>query len=157
MSVPGTPQPPTPAYVGASWAALFIGLVSYAVGLWNASMMLNEKGYYLTVLLFGLFGVISLQKSVRDRTEDIPVTPLYYGLCWVAVIASLVLLSVGLWNADLLLSEKGFYGIAFTMALFGAITVQKNVRDGAPLGTDLSFLDGDGDTAGGAFRAFRKA
>ena len=157
MSTPAPPRPPTPAYAAASWAALLIGLVSYAVGLWNATMMLNEKGYYLTVLLFGLFGVISLQKSVRDRAEDIPVTSLYYGLCWVAVAASLVLLSVGLWNADLLLSEKGFYGIAFTMALFGAITVQKNVRDGAPLGTDLSFLDGDGEKTGGPFRAFREA
>ena len=34
--------------------------------LWNASMQLNEKGYYLTILLYGLFSVVSLQKSVRD-------------------------------------------------------------------------------------------
>ncbi|PTM05998.1 MAG: hypothetical protein DA405_02040, partial [Bacteroidetes bacterium] len=31
--------------------------------------------------------------------------------------------------ADLLLSEKGFYGMAFTLALFSAIAVQKNTRD----------------------------
>jgi len=28
-----------------------------------------------------------------------------------------------------LLSEKGFYGMSFTLALFGAIAVQKNIRD----------------------------
>jgi uncharacterized membrane protein YiaA len=34
-----------------------------------------------------------------------------------------------LWNADLLLSEKGFYGMAFLLSLFAAIAVQKNTRD----------------------------
>ncbi|EOO5890651.1 YiaA/YiaB family inner membrane protein, partial [Escherichia coli] len=34
-----------------------------------------------------------------------------------------------LWNATLLLSEKGFYGLAFFLSLFGAVAVQKNIRD----------------------------
>lgn len=92
-------------------------------------MELNEKGYYFTILLFGLFAVISIQKTIRDRAEDIPVTNIYYGVAWFSVIASLSLLVIGLWNADMLLSEKGFYGLAMLMSLFGAITVQKNVRD----------------------------
>ncbi|MEO0556648.1 MAG: inner membrane protein YiaA [Bacteroidota bacterium] len=151
-------QRPTLAYVGASWGALLIGTTAFMIGLVNATMQLNEKGYYLAVLLFGLFGVISLQKSVRDRAEDIPVTALYYGMCWIAVATALVLLTVGLWNADLLLSEKGFYGMAFVLALFGAITVQKNVRDSAPLAADLSFLDRDGEAkASKPFSAFRGA
>ena len=124
------PQKPTGAFIGASWAALLIGVSSYLVGLWNAtSMELNEKGYYFTILLFGLFAVISIQKTIRDRAEDIPVTNLYYGVAWFSVLASLSLLVIGLWNADLILSEKGFYGLAMLMSLFGAITVQKNVRD----------------------------
>lgn len=123
------PQKPTGAFIGASWIALLIGVSSYLIGLWNASMELNEKGYYFTILLFGLFAVISLQKTIRDRTEDIPVTNIYYGVAWFSVIASLSLLVIGLWNADMLLSEKGFYGLAMLMSLFGAITVQKNVRD----------------------------
>jgi len=40
-----------------------------------------------------------------------------------------VLLIVGLWNATLLPSEKGFYAFAFLLSLFGAIAVQKNTRD----------------------------
>ena len=39
------------------------------------------------------------------------------------------LLVIGLWNATLLLSEKGFYGLAYFLSLFGAVAVQKNVRD----------------------------
>lgn len=123
------PRKPTPAFVGASWMAVLTGMVSYCVGLWNAEMQLNEKGYYFTILLFGLFSVISVQKSVRDKLEGLPVTDVYYGLSWFATIASILLLIIGLWNADLLLSEKGFYGISFTLSIFAAIAVQKNTRD----------------------------
>lgn len=122
-------QKPTFAFIAASWAALAIGMICYNIGLWNADMQLNEKGYYFTILMFGLFAAISVQKAVRDRMEGVPVTPIYYGLSWTATILSLVLLVVGLWNATLTLSEKGFYGIAFAMSLFGAIAVQKNIRD----------------------------
>ncbi len=82
--------------------------------------------------MFGLFAVVSLQKSVRDRLEDIPVTDIYYGICWFSTILSIVLLAVGLWNSTLLPSEKGFYAFAFLLGLFGAIAVQKNTRDNMP-------------------------
>jgi len=135
-------QKPTGAFVAASWAALFVGAIVFLIGLWNASMALNEKGYYFTILMYGLFSAVSLQKSVRDRLEGIPVTNIYYSLCWVSLLLSVVLLAVGLFNASLAGSEKGFYGMAFLLALFGAVAVQKNVRDiaahkaDAPLGAD---------------------
>jgi uncharacterized membrane protein YiaA len=120
---------PSPAFIAASWAALLIGVIAFIIGLWNADMELNEKGYYFTVLLFGLFSAISVQKAVRDQIEGIPVTNLYYGISWFCTIASIVLLVVGLWNAELLRSEKGFYGMSFTLSLFASIAVQKNTRD----------------------------
>jgi uncharacterized membrane protein YiaA len=123
------PFKPTAAFIGASWFALLTGAAGYCIGLWNASMELNEKGYYLTILLFGLFAVISVQKSVRDRAEGLPVTDLYYSLSWFATIAAMVLLTIGLWNADIALSEKGFYAMAFCLSMFSAIAVQKNTRD----------------------------
>lgn len=122
-------QKPTNAFIGASWSVLFIGVISYCIGLWNAGMELNEKGYYFTVLLFGLFSVISVQKAVRDKMENIQVTEMYYGISWFTTIASITLLVIGLWNADLELSEKGFYGMSFILSLFAAIAVQKNTRD----------------------------
>lgn len=122
-------QKPTAAFVGASWSALLIGMTSYCIGLWNADMMLNEKGYYFTILLFGLFSVISVQKAVRDKMENIPVTEIYYSISWFTTLTSLVLLVIGLWNADLWLSEKGFYAMSFLLSLFAAIAVQKNTRD----------------------------
>lgn len=122
-------QKPTTAFIGASWTALLIGMTSYCIGLWNSDMLLNEKGYYFTILLFGLFSVISVQKAVRDKLEDIPVTEIYYSISWFTTVTSIVLLVIGLWNADLLLSEKGFYGMSFLLSLFSAIAVQKNTRD----------------------------
>jgi uncharacterized membrane protein YiaA len=124
-----TAQRPTGAFVGASWAALFVGALTYVTGLWNAEMALNEKGYYFTVLAFGLFAAVSLQKTVRDRLESIPVTGIYFGLCWVALGLAILLLTVGLWNASLAGSEKGYYAMSFLLALFGAVAVQKNIRD----------------------------
>lgn len=120
---------PTPAFIGASWTALLVGMTAFCIGLWNADMWLNEKGYYFTVLLFGLFSVISVQKSVRDKLEGIPVTDIYYGISWFTTIASILLLIVGLWNAELELSEKGFYGMSFMLSIFSAVAVQKNTRD----------------------------
>ena len=81
------------------------------------------------ILLFGLFAAISVQKSVRDRMENISVSDMYYGISWFSILISILLLIIGLWNADLALSEKGFYGMSFTLSLFASITVQKNTRD----------------------------
>lgn len=120
---------PSAAFIVASWSAFFIGTIAFIIGLWNAEMQLNEKGYYFTVLMFGLFSSISVQKAVRDQLEGIPVTNLYYGIAWFATLLSIVLLTVGLWNAELQKSEKGFYAMSFVLSLFSAIAVQKNTRD----------------------------
>src|SRR5688572_6668709 len=120
---------PSNAFIGASWIALGTGMIGYFIGLWRSEMQLNEKGYYFTVIMYGLFSVVSLQKSVRDRLEDLPVTDIYYGLSWFSTILAIVLLIIGLWNATILPSEKGFYAFSFLLALFAAVAVQKNVRD----------------------------
>lgn len=114
--------------------ALIVGSLGYLIGLWRAEakdMMLNEKGFYFVVLMFGLFSAVSLQKSVRDRLDNIPVSDIYFGICWGALILSILLLVVGLFNASLLPSEKGYYAFSFMFALFGSVAVQKNTRDSA--------------------------
>lgn len=130
VKVERKPGEPTSAFKGASLAALFIGVLAYLLGLYNATMELNEKGYYFAILVFGLYSSVSLQKAVRDKEEGIPVTNIYYGISWVALIISILLMGIGLYNAgSIVLSEKGFYGMSFVLSIFAAITVQKNVRD----------------------------
>ena len=122
-------QRPSNAFIGASWVGLFTGGVAYCVGLWNAGMQLNEKGYYFTILMYGLYSAVSLQKAVRDQLEGIRVTAIYYGISWFSTGLSILLLIIGLWNATMDRSEKGFYAMSFLLALFAAVAVQKNIRD----------------------------
>ncbi len=49
----------SPAFSIVSWIALVGGIVTYLLGLWNAEMQLNEKGYYFAVLVLGLFSAAS--------------------------------------------------------------------------------------------------
>lgn len=120
---------PSAAFIGASWLALLVGMATFLIGIWNSGMALSEKGFYVTIMLYGLFSAVSLQKTVRDQLEGLFVTGIYYGLCWFSVGVSILLLLIGLWNATLSLSEKGFFGLAFLMSLFAAVAVQKNIRD----------------------------
>lgn len=121
---------PTAAFKGASWGALLVGVAAYLIGLFNAAMELNEKGYYFAILVFGLYASVSLQKAVRDKEEGVPVTSIYYGISWLALIIAVALMGIGLYNAgSIVLSEKGFYGMSFILSLFAAVTIQKNIRD----------------------------
>ena len=121
---------PTAVFKGASWAALIVGVTAYLVGLYNAGMELNEKGYYFAILVFGLYSAVSLQKAVRDKEEGVPVTGIYYGISWFALIVAVSLMAIGLYNAgSIILSEKGFYAMSFLLSLFAAVTIQKNIRD----------------------------
>ena len=120
---------PSNAFIAASWISLITGMAGYFIGLWRSEMWLSEKGYYFTIIMFSLFSVVSVQKAVRDRLEKVPVTDVYYGISWFCTILSIVLLIIGLWNAELLPSEKGFYAFSFLLAIFGAVAVQKNTRD----------------------------
>lgn len=124
---------PSEAFVLASWVALLVGILAFLLGLWNSDMVLHEKGYYLAILMLGLFSAVSLQKSVRDRSENIPLTDTYLALCWFSFISAVVLLIIGLLNTTMFLNEKGFYGISFFLSLYASISVQKNVRDLANL------------------------
>lgn len=124
---------PSIAFIGISWLVLVTGIVTYNFGIWSnefaGDMELNEKGYYLVVLMYALFSVISVQKSVRDKLEGVPVTAIYYALNWGSSIASIMFLIIGLWNADMVAAEKGFFGMSFVLSLFAAVAVQKNTRD----------------------------
>lgn len=121
---------PTNAFVMTSWAALAAGVLAYLIGLWNLDVELRDKGYYFTIFIFGLYAAVSVQKTVRDKMENIPVSGIFYGISWVGMAAALILFGISVYNTDLMIaSEKGFYSMAFALSLFAAVVVQKNVRD----------------------------
>jgi uncharacterized membrane protein YiaA len=121
---------PSTAFVFASWTALLVGFVSFLVGLYNSGLGLANQGFFFVLLMYGLFSAISVQKSVRDQLEGIPVTGLYLGLSWFSTLLCILLMAVGLINTPSLgLSTQGFYAMSFVLTIFAAIAVQKNVRD----------------------------
>lgn len=123
------PQKPSMAFIGASWLALLIGMITFIIGIWNTEILLSEKGFYFTLMMYGLFSAVSLQKTVRDQLEGLFVTGIYIGLCWFSVGLTLLLLVIGLWNAGMPTSTKGFFGISYVLSLYAAVAVQKNIRD----------------------------
>jgi len=130
---------PSSTFINASRAVLVIGLGAFVIGLWTSAMTLNEKGFYLALLLLGLFAAISLQKTVRDKLEGVRVTETYKNVCWVGLLAALGLFTLGLCNANFELSTKGFFGMTYLLSLYAVVTVQKNVRD-------LEFFDNKKDS-----------
>ena len=137
-----THQPVSNAFAVASLAAMSVGTVGYLVGLWNAELQMNEKGFYFTILAFGMYSAVSIQKCVRDRIEGIKVSQIYLGLSWTAIATAIGMLVIGLYNANTLaLSEKGFYGIAYVLCIFTAVTVQKNTRDAMAEKTNSSISE----------------
>ncbi|MBO1001392.1 YiaA/YiaB family inner membrane protein [Pseudogracilibacillus auburnensis] len=60
----------TPAFVFMAYFTFAVGVILFCVGLWNAEMELNEKGYYIAVMILVAVGAILTQKVVRDNAED---------------------------------------------------------------------------------------
>lgn len=54
-------------------------------------------------------------------------------------------MAIGLYNAgSIILCEKGFYGMAFVLSIFAAITIQKNIREELLFNKDLPLSSAKG-------------
>lgn len=60
----------TPAFTFLAYFTFAVGVALFAIGLYNADMELNEKGYYIAVMLLVAVGAILTQKVTRDNIED---------------------------------------------------------------------------------------
>ena len=60
----------TAAFTALAYFTLAVGVFMFLVGLYNASMNLSEKGYYIAVMLLVAVGAILTQKVTRDNAED---------------------------------------------------------------------------------------
>ncbi len=108
----------------------FLGAsAAYCVGLYNATLLLSEKGLYLMLLVMSVFTVISVQKNIRDRFESIPVSEAMHKAAYAVLALSLSVFAISINNAELALSEKGFFIISFLSSLYSSLVIQKNVRD----------------------------
>ncbi|MEI4770629.1 YiaA/YiaB family inner membrane protein [Psychrobacillus sp. FJAT-51614] len=61
----------TMAFTALSYFTLFAGVFMFSIGLYNAdNLELNEKGYYIAVMILVAVGAILTQKVTRDNAED---------------------------------------------------------------------------------------
>lgn len=120
---------PSSTYMNLSFFTFLFSIVIFGIGLFNAEMALSEKGFYTIAIIFGFYSVVTLQKTLRDKIEGYEVNEAYMKLSYIGVATPIILMGVGLFNAELELNEKGFFAVTFVMSLFSAIVVQKNIRD----------------------------
>ncbi|KEZ52401.1 MULTISPECIES: YiaA/YiaB family inner membrane protein [Metabacillus] len=61
----------TPAFTFLAYFTFFAGVALFCIGLYNAdNLQLNEKGYYIAVMMLVAVGAILTQKVTRDNAED---------------------------------------------------------------------------------------
>lgn len=61
----------TPAFTVLAYFTFIAGVSMFCIGLYNAdNLQLNEKGYYIAVMILVAVGAILTQKVTRDNAED---------------------------------------------------------------------------------------
>lgn len=112
----------------ATILACLIGFGSFLVGLYNSNMTLSEQGYYGILLIYSVFSSISLQKTIAEIDSGISVSKFYQNICIFSIVLALLLFIIGLFNADLLKSEKGFYLMSYILTVFTSLYIQKHLN-----------------------------
>ena len=56
----------THIYFALCWVSVGICITLLLISLFNATMNLSEKGFYIMAYLMSMFGAIATQKNVRD-------------------------------------------------------------------------------------------
>ena len=100
-----------------AWLFMLVGALIYLIGLWRACPLLSGKGYFLGVLMTGMFVAYVYQRAVNLNQSD----ERFASVCQMVTLITIVLLLVGVWNAPLSPLEKGLYLVAFIVCLLGQV------------------------------------
>lgn len=118
------------AFSTIAWGCLLTSTGTFAIGLAYSSLPIGSIGFFAACLLFGLFGTIATQKTIRDQLEGIPTTNLFKTISILSTILAISGLTLGLFlTHNMSLSERGFFAMASILALFSTLVIQKNERD----------------------------
>jgi len=99
------------------WILFLSGALIYVIGLWQACPLLSGKGYFLGVLMTGMFVAYVYQRAVNLNQSD----ERFASVCQMVTLITIGLLLVGVWNAPLSPLEKGLYPVAFIICLLGQV------------------------------------
>lgn len=89
---------------------LSLGVALYLLCLWRGCPQLSEKGYFLAVLVMGIFAIVA-----HRNTQDLR----FATLCRLVLLLALGLLLVGVWNMPLALAYKGLSVTSWFACIYG--------------------------------------
>lgn len=97
--------------VNAPQFAFIGGMLLYLLCLWRGCPQLDDKGYFLAVLVLGVFTIVAYRQTMETR---------FTALCRLVLLLASGLLLVGVWNMPLSLVHKGLIAAAWFACLYGA-------------------------------------
>ncbi len=103
------------------WLLFLSGALIYCTGLWWSCPLLSEKGYFLGVLMTGMFVTYAYQRAVNLNQND----ERFASVCQMVALITVGLLLVGILNAPLSLLEMGVYPMAFFVCLLGQVLLMR--------------------------------
>ncbi|MEG0955973.1 MULTISPECIES: inner membrane protein YiaB [Citrobacter freundii complex] len=108
-----------------AWLLFLSGALIYVIGLWRACPLLNGKGYFLGVLMTGMFVTYAYQRAENSNQND----EHFARTCQMVALITVGLLLVGVLNAPLMLLEIGLYPVAFFVCLAGQIMLMRPLKE----------------------------
>ncbi|HDS4183773.1 TPA: hypothetical protein QHZ51_001715 [Klebsiella quasipneumoniae subsp. similipneumoniae] len=100
------------------------GSLVYLLGIWRTCPLFSGKGYFLGVLVMGMFAVLAHQRARRWQGQDDG----FIALCRLVLLLSAGLLLVGAWHVPADWYEKAFYIAAWFVCLYGASATPERTR-----------------------------
>ena len=93
--------------------ALNGGILLYLLCLWRGCPSLDDKAYFLAMVVLGLFAVVAHRQAANARFAE---------LCRLVLLLASGLLLVGVWNMPLPLIDKSVIVAAWFACMYGAAT-----------------------------------
>ena len=110
------------------------GSLVYLLGIWRTCPLFSGKGYFLGVLVMGMFAVLAHQRASQWQEQDDG----FIALCRLVLLLSVglldwagayaILLLVGAWYVPADWHEKAVYIAAWFVCLYGASATPERTR-----------------------------
>ncbi len=91
--------------------ALSMGILLYLVCIWLGCPQLEDKAYFLAMLVLGIFTIVAYRQAAKVQFAQ---------LCRLVLLLASGLLLVGVWNMPLALPQKGIVVTAWFACMYGA-------------------------------------